>query len=616
MCGILCVATRASDDASAALVRSGLASLAHRGPDAQGVRVVEGQGVTAALGVTRLRVIDASPASDQPIGNETGDVWVAFNGEIYNFTELRADLQRAGHMFRSPGDTEVLVHLYEAVGGDVPAMLERLRGMFAFVLFDATRGRLVAARDRLGIKPLYFCRVRDGLAFASEARALVRAGFQAGEPNPHAVASYLARGVVPGTFSIFAGVETLAPAHFVDWERGQHEVRRWWAPSLSPAPDLAHAEDATRLMRAVLEDAVGRHLVADRPLGVFLSGGLDSRVVLSLCAKAGARVRALTVTFPETPAADEGREAADVAAAWGADHTPVAVSSAEVLTLAHEALSAMDQPSWDAFNSWLVCRAAAAEGLVVCLSGIGGDELFGGYPSFTLVERVHALRRAAGLVPALGRRRVVREVARWSPGSRLTRALDAEAGVAGAYDAVRGLFSASELASCLPADWRRVAGPARGEERPRGTIAERVGLLEMTHYLPDQLLRDADAMSMAHSLELRVPLLDDLVVRAALAVPGHVRLEPGKALLARAAGLPPQATKRTFALPMDTWMRGPLRDTVREALLSDALPLSATLAPAWRRHLWEGFDHGRTHWSRPWAVAVLRLWPGANGLRW
>ena len=618
MCGIFGMVMHDADEArlkgNLGRVHVGLAAQTHRGPDAQGVHVASGNGATAALGVARLRVIDATQASDQPMSNETGEVWTAFNGEIFNFRELRAELQRAGHAFRSDGDTEVLAHLYEDTQGDVPLMLSRLRGMFAIAMFDSVRGRLVLARDRLGIKPLYTCRLGTGLAYASEARSLTRAGFVDGAYSPRGISSWLTRGVATARTTVFEGVDELPPGYAMEWESGQCQARCWWSPRSTPDADLGNAEDAVHLTRGVLQDSVARHLVADRPVGLFLSGGLDSQCLLALGTQAGGRMRTITVTFPDHLEADEGAAAARAAEAWGADHRQVPIESTDVVSLVHDALQAMDQPSWDAMNSLLVARAAAADGLVVCLSGIGGDELFGGYPSFTLVQRVQSLGAAARVVPARARRRATLIAARWTPGGRAVRALSAHAGAAGAYAAVRGLFSDVELANILPRDW--ISSPAEVVPMRDGSFAEHVGVLEMSQYLPDQLLRDTDAMSMAHSLEVRVPLLDDMVVRAMLTVPGSVRFAQGKALLARAAGLPPQRRKRTFALPMDAWMRGPLRDTVRDALLSNELPLARELSYAWRRRLWDSFDLRRTHWSRAWAVSILRLWPGANGLQW
>jgi asparagine synthase (glutamine-hydrolysing) len=537
--------------------------------------------------------------------NEDHTIWVAYNGEIYNFRELRAELEKAGHELRSHTDTDVLVHLYEETSGDAARMLARLRGMFAFALFDAKRGRLLLARDRMGIKPMYWTEASGGVAFASEVRALVRAGFASGEPDPKAVTSYLAWGVVQGPGTVIAGVNELPPGSFLEWHRGSLLVRRWWNPKVEPEELLAR--DPGRLVRGALSDSISRHLIADRPLAAFLSGGIDSGVVVTLAAKVGA-VRALTVTFPD--ANDEGDAAHELAMKVGAQHDRVPVTGAEVAAVMPEILAAMDQPTSDGVNTWIVCRATKQAGLVVALSGLGGDELFGGYPSSRLVPRLARITSLLAPIPTEWKTWAARRVGERTPGSRLARALASPGGYVGAYQAVRSL---------MPQIGTSPNGTARQLQTALGKSVhsqDRVMLLEMAHYLPNQLLRDTDQMSMSHSLEIRVPLLDDSLVKVALAMPASVRTRSGKALLAEAANIERLNVKRPFALPFEKWMRGPLKETVREGLLSSELPFSDLVAVDFRQRLWDAFESGRTHWSRPWAVAVLRLWPAANGFSW
>ncbi len=619
MCGIVGLATSgASEDASTG-VRGGLTALAHRGPDACGIQSVTAGSVTCILGATRLRIIDLSIEADQPLANEDGTVRVVYNGELYNFRELQVDLERSGHRFRTRTDTEVLVHLYEEASGDIPAFLGRLRGMFAFAIFDVPRGRLLLARDRLGIKPLYVASLQGGgLAFASEARALAASGQSDPCLNPAAVTGYLRWGIVPGPDTIFSGIRELPPGSFLRWESNVTKVERWWSPVPEPDHDFADATDAARVLSAALQDSVARHLVAERPVGVFLSSGLDSGAVAKLAAQSTDRIRTLTVTFPDVPGVDEGVAAAAAARALGADHREVPFTAAQVAQLLPEILRAMDQPTWDAVNTWIVCRAAREEGLVVCLSGLGGDELFGGYPSFQFVPKLARARAVLRVFPPTLRRGWALVASRASPGGRVARALSGPRGLEGAYAAVRGLFAEPEIARVVnPAE---PAGPNGRVLAPTLTDGLHglpgVGFLEMTHYLPNQLLRDTDAVSMAHSLEVRVPLLDDVVTRVTLALPEKVRFGSLKGLLARATGLRPPLTKHPFALPMARWLNGALRESVREGLLSDELPLGRMLDRRWRRRVWNAFVAGRVHWSRPWAVAVLRLWPAANGIRW
>ena len=609
MCGIIGVATRGPAERWEQAITHALDAVDHRGPDARGVRAIAGQGATCVLGHTRLRIIDLSPEADQPMPNEDGTVWLAYNGELYNHPELRRELQHAGHEFRSSCDTEVLVHLYEQMDGDLIGMLRRLRGMFAFALFDTSRGRLVLARDRLGIKPMYCADIPGGLAFASEARALVRAGAVPGAPDERSLGAYLVWGRMSGEQTLLRGVRALMPGSFLEWGPGGSHIGSWFRPEVRPAPDVA--ADGVRLLRAALDDAVSRHLIADRPVGVFLSGGVDSGAVIRAAARGGP-VRALTVTFPEAEP-HEGPAAARLAADLGAEHVEIAVKGPEVAEALPRIIGSMDQPTADGVNTWLVSRAARESGLVVALSGLGGDELFGGYPSFRLVPKLARAGAFLGVVPRSVRSAAAGAISRRSPsGSRAVRIMGSRVGYRGAYSAVRQLFALQELRAFgvripLPAD--------EGSPGPDGEPTDRVMLLETENYLPNQLLRDTDQMSMAHSLEVRVPLLDDSVVRVALALPASVRTAAGKRILVAAAG-GPLVAKRPFALPFDAWLRGPLHEPVREALLSEDLPFATEVPPGFRRHVWRNFEEGRTHWSRPWSLAVLRLWPGANDLRW
>lgn len=618
MCGIFgLVGTRVGERDSAS-VRRGLSALAHRGPDATGVRILASPDANCVLGAVRLRIIDLSEEADQPLSNEDHSVWVAFNGEIYNFGELRVDLERAGHRFRSRTDSEILVHLYESTGGDPVALLNQLRGMFAFALFDRLRGRLLIARDRLGIKPLYVAGPGNSmLAFGSELRALAACGVVDARPEETAIREYLSWGVVPGWTTICSGINELPAGHLLLWERGQSRVERWWSPVPKSEPDFADPVDASRVLAAALDDSVARHMSADRPVGTFLSGGLDSGAVAAFASRAPGSLQALTVTFPDVPGTEEGASAERVANALGAAHREVPFTGNDAAQLLPQMLRAMDQPTMNAVNTWICCRAARDEGLVVCLSGLGGDELFGGYPSFELVRRLARARAGLALIPRGFRRQMALQAARRAPGSKFARAVYGRRGFESAYAAVRGLFSAAEIETLL-----RGRGDANGDDgvRPQmlgGMWAKSaVGFLEMTHYLPFQLLRDTDSVSMAHSIEVRVPLLDDVVVGLALAFPEDVRFAREKRLLARAARLRESPAKRPFALPLGRWMKGPLRPAVREGLLSDELPFAGVLDRGWRKRVWDAFERGQTHWSRPWAMTVLRHWPTANGLPW
>jgi asparagine synthase (glutamine-hydrolysing) len=613
MCGILGAAT-VGDAPVLEGVRRGLAGLRHRGPEAMRTQVFSTDHSAVVLGHTRLRIIDTTESADQPLGSEDGSIQVVFNGELYNFGELRSELEQAGHRFATATDTEVLVHLYEHVDGDPNAMLERLRGMFAFALFDTVQGRLLLARDRLGIKPLYHAAISSGIAFASEATALIRSELVAAMPDTTSTIGYLLWGSVQGPRTMFAGIEELVPGSFLLWDGGVPKIERWWQPSFRP--DL-EGREAIDHLRSGLEDSVGRHLVADREVGVFLSGGADSGSIASIAARSGG-IRSLTVTYPEV-GGDEGPAAASVAIELGLHHEEVAVLGSEVAEWLPAIVRGMDQPTHDGVNSWVVSKAAHDAGLVVALSGVGGDELFGGYPTFSQVPRVHSLARLLSIAPQAVRRRLSDALVESRPGARSSRVLMAGPGMGDAYRTVRGLFSVRDLETLGALRWigeGEAIDASTPDDPSLDDPRDAVASLEIGRYLRNQLLRDTDMMSMAHSLEVRVPLLDDRVFDIATGIGPDTRNRPGKALLLRAAGFDQQGPKRGFTLPFQTWLLGPLRPQMRELVLSDDLPFSWLLDRRGREGLWRAFEGGHVHWSKPWAVGILRMWASEHGLRW
>ncbi len=607
MCGLVGV-VGIDDRRARVAVERALGRLRHRGPDAFHVRSLSTNSVQCTLGHARLRIIDTEPTADQPLPNADESTWVVYNGELYNHVELRRELEEAGYRFRTRTDTEVLVHLYDHVGAEPARMLERLRGMFAFALFDRKRGRLLLARDRLGIKPLYWATPSGALAFASEVRALAATGLVDGGPDEDAVRGYLLWGVVQGPRTILAGISQVGAGSYLLWENGQASHRRWWRPAVS---SIATTHDEVReQVSEVLRDSVRRHLVADRPVGVFLSSGVDSSAVTAIAADvATGPVRTLTVSLPGS-SLDEGEAAAAFARRVGVDHEHVAVEGFDMAQDLPQVLRSMDQPTSDGVNSWFVSRAASQAGLVVVLTGVGGDELFGGYPTFRMVPRTARALHAIHAVPPRVRAKAVSWESRRRPGGRLVRVMDSAPGYGGAYRAVRGLFAAGELGAARPVDAATVSIATALSPH------DRVTLLELANYQSNQLLRDTDQMSMAHSLEARVPLLDDEVVATCLTIPSALRTMPGKRLLREAAGLPATLTKRPFTLPFAEWLQTDLRDTVRHALLSTDGALATVVPQELCQRVWEGFETGKTHWSKPWALAVLRLWPAANGLSW
>jgi len=594
MCGLAGVV---GDNAAENLhVVSGMTeALRHRGPDVGGVKVLDG----AVLGHRRLRVIDLNPIADQPMTDESGRYWVLFNGEIYNFIELREQLIRLGHTFVSESDTEVIVHLVEDYGAEFAS---RLRGMFAIAVWDSRDKTLLLVRDRLGIKPLYYRQDGHRLLFASEARALARSSPRWDE---YAVASYLSLGWIPGPSTVFEGVSELGPGHLLRWRDGAARLERWWHPPV-PHGRLVDSHE----LGAVLDDAVRRHLVADVPVGIFLSAGLDSAAIATLVARAGGNPTAYTVAYDNAP--DETEGARQVANQLGLRHTVVSVSGAQVLNSLDRIVTDMDQPSVDGLNSWVISEGARACGAVVALSGLGGDELFAGYSTFRHVPRIARFLSLSARLPYFLRATptTVLGTSRLVAHSRVRRVLDTAKtpGQGAAYGVVRGLMCSGEIER-IRGGWGRdlCRWPAVPIEDGLQTVTD----LELHNYLPNQLLRDTDAMSMAHSLEVRVPLLDDEVVACALALQDNGRDLSGKQALA--AAVDPSlirialGLKQTFTLPIEMWLRGSLRDWSADMLTTLAgSGLGFDRPELFQFH--DDFQRGYAGWRPLWALAVLGAW--------
>jgi asparagine synthase (glutamine-hydrolysing) len=556
-----------------------LFSLRHRGPDGEGRHADR----SVVLGHRRLAVIDLSPEARGPMGNETGDVWLTFNGEIYNFRELRSELRGKGHVFRSQTDAEVVVHGYEEWG--IEALLQRLSGMFAFALWDARERKLYLVRDRFGIKPLYYARTSSSIVFASELRALAASGLIEAEPSDRMLPAFLAQGSIPAPDTALDGVLSVPAAHYLELSREGERQKEYWR---LPRSDRSEGEEK---VGASLRDAVEKHLVSDVPLGVFLSGGIDSACLVSLASRFLDRPLAtLSIVFDD-PVLDESRYARSVAAAYRTDHREVRIGAADFNAALPGFFEAMDQPTVDGVNSFLVSRAAKETGLTVVLTGLGGDEVFLGYPHF---RRIQSLSRwPSWLLPAFASFR------RFQPRAEYLR----EPTASNVYSAFRGLFAPREIEALLPG---AVAPPLRTE---REELLDGAVDLEFRCYLGNQLLRDTDSMSMAHSIEARVPFLDHRLVESVVRLSHAAKLsgEGNKPLLLRSLEEPlPREVwdrpKRGFTLPFRRFLM-----ERREELLARTLAFACFEADAVRR-LWIRFAEGRVHWSRPWAIFAYGSW--------
>jgi asparagine synthase (glutamine-hydrolysing) len=583
------------------------ARIAHRGPDEGGTEMLGDCG----LGHQRLRVLDPE-LGFQPVTSETGDIVAVFNGELYNFAELREDLAARGHDVRGRGDTPVIPHLYEEYG---TAFVDRLEGMFAIALWDGPRRRLVLARDRLGKKPLVWTRLPDGtFAFASELKAFhALPGFRA-EPDLVALDAYLALQYVPGTRTGLRGVHRLAPASTLVVEGTSQVETRYWEPSIVDEP-LTEGDWLARV-RDEVGRAVRRRLVADVPLGALLSGGIDSALVVAQMARAASEpVRTFTVGFTDERY-DERVYARAVAERWGTRHEEVVLEPDAAATLPRLA-AAFDEPLGDeaALPLFLICEAARRE-VTVALVGDGGDESFGGYERYTAMGLADRLPRPAA---ALGARvlRAVPSGERRSTTFRARRFLDAAATPrAERYGRLMQVFPLAERSALWSAEARAEIGPLMSAGFLLGA-APRAGvtglqLLDVATYLPGDLLPKSDIASMAHSLELRSPLLDHRVVELGLSLPS--RLKRGKLALRRAFAddLPPVVASRGktgFGVPLAEWFRGDLRDLAGDLLLADRGwfergPVERLLD----EHAAGRADHGH----RLWTLVMLELWQRAH----
>ena len=631
MCG-LAGAAGLIDQAIVAAVDRMNDAQAHRGPDGQGRWTSGSAGhFDVALAHRRLAILDLTPGGAQPMHSaETGDVLV-FNGEIYNYLELRAELEAAGTRFVSNSDTEVILRAYAAWG---LAAVPRFRGIFAFALWDARQRKLHLVRDPMGVKPVYWVVRGRTVFFASEVRALLAAGIER-RLDPTAVASFLWHGFVVGPQSIIQGIKIVPAASHLTFEEGRLEpapVTYWRLPAASPGTTTRAAVAET------LRETVRMQLVSDVPVGVFLSGGVDSTSVAALaCESAGAGViKTFNIGFDD-PALDESRYARDVAQALGTEHRSLRLTEADFRRQLPDALDSIDQPTFDGINTYLLSRAVREAGMTVGLTGAGGDELFGGYKSFVDLPRASQIGRLSspagkaiqGLAGAATRAAlalgVVLPQTRWGKAADV---ISSGGNFVELYQTEYGLFSSEFYAHLTTRDVTSAGGALSWgltEEqmaRARAVIGDDRSLhavsgLELNSFIRQRLMRDMDAASMAVSLELRVPLLDHKVIEQVAGLDEHSRFLPlgRKELLRRTAlaRLDPRIFDRPksgFVLPIDTWCRRSVRqqmeDVYHDAAMCERVGVNAKVAAT----LWHSFLRGNPglYWSRVWAIFILVSW--------
>jgi asparagine synthase (glutamine-hydrolysing) len=626
------------DDSLLEAVRAMNRAQAHRGPDDEGIWSFRGsEGSSgAALGHRRLSILDLSPLGHQPMIDPESGAVICFNGEVYNFAELRRELEALGMRFTSGTDTEVILKAYVAWG---PSAIDRLRGMFAFAIWDPERKEMLLARDRLGIKPLYLATVENDRGktslFASELRALLATGLIDRRIDHTGLASYFWNGIVTGPNTLVRGISLLptGTSLVVGLDGRMREPQRYWRlPGAAASNDVARAKSD---LGARLAEAVKIRLVSDVPLGIFLSGGIDSSAVAALAMQTAERpVTTFNIRFEEARY-DESSHARAVATALGTDHHEVTLSEASFGERLPAALMSLDQPTFDAINTYFVSRAVREAGLTVALAGTGGDETFGGYSSFADLGRARRSARAAAALPKSLRHAGARAVSRLLAGTsglvppqtrwgKLTDVLESGGDLLSLYQISYGLFTRSFLAelSDVKGESTDYGLPRERAEELRSWIADQpelhaISMLELSSFIGERLLRDTDAASMAVSLEVRVPLLDHRVIEALARVPAEERFFPlrKKRLLRELAlgRLNPELFDRPkagFELPLAVWCRQQLKPELTRTFKDRDLCQKVGLNADAVLRLWTAFQDGAPglYWSRIWSLYTLLWW--------
>jgi asparagine synthase (glutamine-hydrolysing) len=589
-----------------------LESMQHRGPDGKGLYVAPSG--FCVLGHRRLSILDLTDAASQPMLSEDRGFAFVYNGELYNFTQLKHELEKSGESFHSSGDTEVLLKLLIHHGEQV---LPRLNGMFAFGLWDERKRRLLLARDRFGQKPLYMTKVGNLCLFASEIRALLATGLVPREADPIGVLSFLAYGAVQGPSTIAKGISLLPKASYhVITAEGSNGSNRYWS---TPRQKLDYSPD---VLRSGFESAVERHLISDAPIGLFLSGGIDSSAITMAAArKSVSRVSSLTVIFPDQPKYSETTHARRIANLAETDHHEIPVLGKDILSSLPAALQAMDQPSVDGINTYIVSLAARQAGLKAVLSGLGGDELFGGYPSFQDIPR--ALRISELLKPV---GTLVQKVVGLGEdfsriNGKILDLIDSTNDLTDTYLARRRLFTSRQVKTLIFNGTKesRAGGisaqrlGALGELLAGRSLPDAICLLEMDLYMGETLLRDSDVMGMAHGVEIRLPFLDADFSSYSLSLGPEARTPYPfpKHLFVKALAdiLPIKNTdrrKQGFTLPFQSWLVKDLRDEVQDGIESLAGQSGFFRRDSLQR-LWDVFCErpSKVGWTRPWSLFVL-----------
>jgi asparagine synthase (glutamine-hydrolysing) len=562
-------------------------ALQHRGPDDAGIYVSRDK--QAALAHTRLSILDLSAAGHQPMSSHDGRYSITFNGEIYNFQQLRKELISQGEKFHSQTDTEVIIKLYQKLGRNC---VHHLRGMFAFAIWDDLEKTCFLARDPLGIKPLYYWHYGSNLVFASELRAILASGLPKANLSIPGLYGYLTTGSVPEPHTLIADIHCLAAGNWLYWQHGNITKKQYWQINFNPEP--ISPLEAQEIVRTALVDSIKHHFISDVPVGIFLSGGIDSTTVLALASKyQQSELSTYSIAFAESHW-NEGELAQKIANYFGAKHTEYQVTESFAKDIFPEFLTSIDQPSIDGFNTFCVSKVAHDDNMKVVLSGLGGDEIFGGYKSFQKVPQMVELSKKLHILPLISQV-LGTGLAHWGNSPKIKRLGDfikQPPNFGCAYRSFRGIFSHTESCQIIQELTDTNISYELAVDSNQSSPEDTVSYLEITGYMRNQLLRDSDIMSMKWGLELRVPFVDKTLLETVAPIPSNIRLSQGKQLLTQAISELPDwvlnRPKKGFYFPFESWMSGEFGDYFDNFNIPANIPLKP--------------------WYRRWSLAVLKYW--------
>jgi asparagine synthase (glutamine-hydrolysing) len=634
MCGIFGIVAQNVRVPSEVLERA-TRSLAHRGPDDSGTVILHDDArgnVEIGLGNRRLAILDLSPLGHQPMNDPSTGNWIVYNGEVYNFREVRAKLELEGLHFSSGSDTEVILKAYSQWG---EKCFTEFRGMFALAIWDAQRHRLFLARDPMGVKPLYYYKSDRHFIFSSEVRTLLGTELVPRVIDYAGVINYLSFGSLYDPNTLVEGVKSLLPGCYLTWEDGRIKEAEYWSLIESGVESCEHGCDVSEKSTAetegkiarMLDESIRMQLVSDVPVGVFLSGGIDSSCLVAILDRNGVRPSTFSIVFRE-PEYSEAEYSRAVARHFHTDHHEISVSQEDFFSAIAPAIGAMDLPTIDGINTYFVSERTRSAGVKVALSGLGGDEIFAGYSSFVTVPRMERFANVWSHVPGALRSPLTKTFEAFAPSTDQNRKLSALARDGGKtvhpYFLSRMLFTPEQQSILLPHVDKHAGALSRSQHPLSESLdraqsldpINRVSYLESRCYMLNTLLRDSDVMSMAHGLEVRVPLLDHQLARRILALPGVMKLDehmPKPLLVQAMVGQLPDAIvhrpKRGFTLPFERWLRDAMRPLIEEGLskLGNGVLRGIISDPA-ARNVWDDFLRGKTSWSRPWSLYVLQYW--------